>query len=76
MAIPIVVCEAKKCPPDESFVDYFLEYWQDSSHYLTQNLSKYDFLDGNYGGAQFDGMIEEMIADGYSCDSLWNSWIQ
>jgi len=71
IAIPIILCEPKICPPDTSFAAYFNAYWAEvnpSANYAFSSIS------GGYSNAEFDTLVSNMISDGYSCDSLWDCW--
>lgn len=71
IAIPIILCEPKICPPDTSFADYFNDYWGDLN--LPANYT-FSSISGGYSNAEFDTLVSNMISDGYSCDSLWDCW--
>lgn len=71
--IPIILCPQKLCPPDESFADYFDDFW-DASGYTFANVSDDNKPGDGYTNAQFDSLVSNMVSDGYSCDSLWDCW--
>jgi YD repeat-containing protein len=70
LEIPIIVCTPKLCPPDESFADYFDAFW--SGTYTFNAISGNNGT--HYTNTEFDQMAENMINDGYLCDSLWDCW--
>lgn len=72
LPIPIILCPQKLCPPDESFVDYFNEFWDGSYDFAT--ISNGNRSWAQYSSYKFDTLVSNMISDGYSCDSLWDCW--
>jgi len=73
LAIPIIVCTPKICPPQVSFAEYFDDFW--SGSYTFSGVSGNNGFT-HYSNAEFDQMIANMRGESpeYSCDSLWDCW--
>lgn len=77
--LPIIVCPKNPCPPAPGdFVQYFIDRWAADypSIVIPDGSGRYPFLNNDYSNQELSNMIDAMIANGYSCDSLWICWEQ
>ncbi|MEL6141663.1 MAG: hypothetical protein AAFU67_08595, partial [Bacteroidota bacterium] len=75
--LPILYCPQNECPPSaNAFTDYFADFWEaQNPDYLDTDNGRLAYLDYRYRAEDFTDLIENMLADGYVCNDLWNCWI-
>ncbi len=76
--IPIKLCERKSCA-DRNFEAYFVsQYVNTNPDYYNPSHASYFMAASSYRDAfntgDFNTLVANMIADGYTCDSLWDIW--
>lgn len=73
--IPVLECPASEC--DETSTDYIAFTDFITANGLTTAILTYEYAQGleyTYSDLQFQYLIENMVADGYSYCDLWSCW--